>query len=98
MHVTSTIIPSIEVPPVPKEEMLTAEDKHALMDSDWLTYRAHQYIAVLRRGLADRILAIHTLPFQQKVVIGIILNPETAGRLVDLGPPADDATKVLVVY
>ena len=85
-----------------------AEDEERARDLSWETWLARRTAQVLARGLSDRVTLLRTralvldqyeldyapTELGRQVIVGLILNPETAQRLVDLGPPADDTAKV----
>lgn len=84
-----------------------AEDEERARDLSWETWLARRTAQVLARGLSDRVTLLRTralvldqyeldhapTELGRQVIVGLILNPETAQRLVDLGPPADDTAK-----
>ncbi len=85
-----------------------AEDEERARGLSWETWLARRTAQVLARGLSDRVTLLRTralvldqyeldhapTELGRQVIVGLILNPETAQRLVDLGPPADDTAKV----
>jgi U3 small nucleolar RNA-associated protein 22 len=89
-----------------------AKDDQKAPDLSWTAWLTRRIAQVLARGLSDRVTLLRTrtlvlgqydldhtpASLGQQVVVGLILNPETSQRLVDLGPPADDTAKVCVQH
>lgn len=86
-------------------ETYTVDEKRSINDMGLERFWARKLGAVLTQALTDRVSLVRpvlspavewpllsdAVPAHRKVAVGLRLEPDAAGRIVDKGPPADDA-------
>ncbi|TYZ58379.1 hypothetical protein PybrP1_001999 [[Pythium] brassicae (nom. inval.)] len=87
------------------DETYSVDEKRAINDMGLERFWSRKLGAVLAQALTDRVTLVRpvlsravewplhgdALPPRRKVAVGLRLDPDTAGRIVDKGPAADDA-------